>query len=385
MVHEQAERTGDIEKISIRDINIGDRARVDMGDIESMAVSLQIEGQLTPIIVDIGEAGKFNLVEGERRIHAARSIGWTTIEAIKLKTLTPARRKELEIIHCVQRKQLDFIEEARAVKQLVELRKQESLAGGLAKFGKSIRNKDVALELNMSEARMSENLKIADNLEKHPELEAKNYSRTEFLRRVRNQDFFVVEDGAIHKMYKENYLVTTPIGCLDTINDRIIDLAILHPDKFSMDLLKATHERLKPTGQIIAFTAHKDIRDWEDGFASVKMNVGYQPYIWHIKKEENYENFIWAGKNLTAPIRPLTNMISAARPVTSFSPKAKPMQLMTTIIRSCTERGAFVVVPQCEDIETVRCCLELGRNVRAATGNKILRDKLILSVSQTNN
>lgn len=377
----EQERVGDsIVKIKINDVIIGDRARTEMGDIESMALSLQIEQQLLPIIVDIAAGGKYKLVEGERRIRAARQLGWTMIEAILLNTLTDVRRKELELIHCVQREQLTFMEEANAVKKLVEARKNAVLTGGIAKFGRTIRNKDVAMELNMTESRMSENLKIATALEEHPELCADTSSRTEFLRKVRNRDYFVPDGGHLQTTYKENFLVTTPMGCLDTINDKIIDLVILHPDKFNKELLTESYKRLKSTGQVILFCPHQDMRRWEDALQELKMNMGPQPYIWHIKGENDYQNYLWAGKNLLSPIRPMMNMIQAARPEGNLSGKSKPMQLMTNIIKCTTERSAFVVIPCCEDIESVRCCIELGRNVRAATSNKIMRDRLVLSV-----
>jgi ParB/RepB/Spo0J family partition protein len=380
---DKAKRIGDIHELRISDIEIGERARSAMGDIESMAMSLRIEGQLLPIVVDVAPGGKYKLVEGERRIRAATLNNWKKIECILLETLTDLKRAELELVHCLQRQQLSFIEEATAVKRLTEKRKTEGIMGGIAKFGKSIRNKDVAIELNMSESRMSENLRIAEALEDYPELEAQVSSRSEFLRRVRNKDYFVADGGQLQSTYKENFLVTTPLGCIETINDKIIDLAILHPDRVDADLFEAVYKRLKMMGQVIVFCNHADTHTWEELIRSKKMNVGMQPYIWHIKDKGDYQNFLWAGKNLTSPNKPLQNMISAAMPEKSMSPKAKPMQLMSNIIKCCTERGSFVVVPQCEDIETIRCAVDTGRNIRAATANKILRDRLILSVLKT--
>jgi len=395
---EQAQRVGQIEKIKISDIIIGDRARVIMGDLQSMALSLQVEGQLTPLIVDLAGGGRFNLIDGERRIKAARILGWTQIECTMMASLSEDRRKELELVMCVQRQQLTFMEEAIATQDLVNRRKKNGMVGGLAKFGKSIRNKDVAIELNMTESRMSENMRIAEALNDHPELEADNSSRTEFLRRVRNRDYFVPDGGTLQAIYKENFIITTPMGCMETIVDRIIDLAVLHPNSFDQNvdriidlavlhpnsfdqnLLDETHKRLKSQGQIVVFCKHIDLNKWETALKGKGMNIGPQPYIWHVKNEGDYENYLWAGKNITSPIRPMMNMLQAARPAGGLSGKAKPMQLILNIVKCCTERAAFVVVPQCEDIETVRCCIEIGRNIRAATANKILRDKLILSV-----
>jgi hypothetical protein len=325
---------------------------------------------------------QYKLVEGERRIRAAKASNWKEIECIMLETLTDLRRDELELVHCLQRKQLNFLEEARAVKRLTDKRKKEGIMGGMAKFGRSVRNKDVAMELNMTESRMSENLRIADADEAHPDMAVGAKTRAEYLRRVRSKEYYVPDGGVMQSKYKENFIVTTPMGCVETVNDKIVDLAILHPDRVDSDLLDAVFKRLKVMGQIIVFCPHADIHTWEELFKAKKMNIGMQPYIWHIKGEGNYQNFIWAAKNLTSPNKPMTNMIAASKPTDSLSVKSKPIQLVTNIIQCCTDRGGFILVPQCEDIETVRCAVEMGRNIRAASANKILRDRLILSVSK---
>lgn len=378
-----SEEVGVIKRIKIADIIVGERFRQDFADMDEFALSLNIKGQQLPIIVDKATGGKYTLVEGERRIRALKMNGETKVNAIALDTLTKIERMELELLHGIQRQNFPFMVEAMATKKIVEERKRKGTSGGMAKFGRSITNKEVAVELSMSESRMSENLRIAEAVEDHPELEANARSRSRFLREIRSGAFFVADGGAFQSTYKENFTITTPLGCLDTINDKIIDLCILNPDKLEPELFVQVERRLKLSGQVIVFCDHKDLHDWEQLMSNNGMNIGERPYIWHIKVEGDYQNYIWAGKNMTSPMRPMQNMISAARPAKSLHPKAKPMQLVSNIIKCCTERGGFVVVPDCPDIETVRCCVETGRNVRAATQNKILRDKLILSVTKT--
>jgi hypothetical protein len=380
---DKVERVGDIKRLKISDIIIGDRFRTNFDDMDSFALSLNIKGQQLPIIVDLAEGKKYKLVEGERRIRALKMNGETMVDAITLNTLSDVDRMELELLHSIQRENFDFMTEARATKKIVEARRRAGNSGGMAKFGRGITNKEVAVELAMTESRMSENIRIANALDDRPELEAIMKSRTKFLREIRTGSFFVPDGGAMQSTYQENFIITTPLGCMDTINDKIIDLAILHPDKIELELFMEIERRLKLSGQIIIFCSHADCYEWEKILKNNGMNVGPRPYIWHIKGEEDYQNFLWAGRNMLSPNKPLQNMISAARPLKSLHPKAKPMQLMSNIIKCCSDRGAFVVIPDCPDIETVRACVETGRNVRAATSNKILRDKLILSVTKT--
>lgn len=378
---DKPERVG-IKSIPIKDIIVGDRYRKDMADLQNLGLSMQIEGQLLPLVVDIAEGGKYRLIEGERRIRAAKLVGMKELECIMWSTLTELRRKELELVMCVQRQQLHYMEEARAVKDLVDRRKKEGMVGGITKFGTVVRNKDIAVELNMTAARMSEDLRIATALEDRPELEALGYSRSEFLRKVRNREFEAPDDGYFQGVYKQNFIVTTPLGCMETINDRIIDLCILHPDKVDPTLLQEVIKKLKITGQLIIFSTHKECYDWEKILTNNGFNVGPQPYIWHIKDGGDYQNYLWSSPNLLGPLRPMQNMLSASRPNKCLHNKGKPMQLVSNIIKCCTERGAFVVIPECHDIETVRCCVESDRNVRAAVNSKIERDRLILSATK---
>lgn len=66
--------------IDINLITVSDRIRSDVGDIESLARSMKKLGQLQPIGIDSDS----RLVFGERRVRAAKSIGWTHIDAVSI-------------------------------------------------------------------------------------------------------------------------------------------------------------------------------------------------------------------------------------------------------------------------------------------------------------
>src|ERR1700735_2021384 len=63
--------------IPISDVILKARHRSDLGDLESLAVSLRELGQLQPIVV----SANYRLIAGGRRLEAAKSLGWTEIEA----------------------------------------------------------------------------------------------------------------------------------------------------------------------------------------------------------------------------------------------------------------------------------------------------------------
>jgi len=59
----------------IASIKIGDRIRKDMGDLAGLAESIEDLGLLNPIIVSPDGF----LLSGERRLRAAKLLGWTKI------------------------------------------------------------------------------------------------------------------------------------------------------------------------------------------------------------------------------------------------------------------------------------------------------------------
>lgn len=73
-------------RLSLDAITIADRHRHDLGDIKGLAESMTEVGQLQPVVV----TPEHRLVAGQRRLVAARSLGWTEIEVVVVDNLTDA-------------------------------------------------------------------------------------------------------------------------------------------------------------------------------------------------------------------------------------------------------------------------------------------------------
>jgi ParB-like nuclease domain len=73
------------EKAALASIKVGERIRKDPGDIESLAQSMSDFGLLTP--VQIKPDG--TLLCGERRLKAAKLLGWTTIPVTIIEKVDP--------------------------------------------------------------------------------------------------------------------------------------------------------------------------------------------------------------------------------------------------------------------------------------------------------
>ncbi|MCL2834307.1 MAG: ParB/RepB/Spo0J family partition protein [Treponema sp.] len=105
-------------QIPIDEIKIRKRIRKDLGNIPALAESLKKYGQLSPVIIS-----KTNvLIAGERRLNAAKSLGWKTINAVTIDAPGKLAKLELEVEENIQRHAFTPIEEAEASNKLYNLR-----------------------------------------------------------------------------------------------------------------------------------------------------------------------------------------------------------------------------------------------------------------------
>lgn len=109
--------------------------------IEELAVTIEEHGLLQPIVVRKQGTG-YEIIAGERRYRAVRSLGWETIPAI-IKEMTDETTASLALIENLQREDLTPIEEAEAYERLLALQDitQEVLARKLGRSQSTIANK----------------------------------------------------------------------------------------------------------------------------------------------------------------------------------------------------------------------------------------------------
>ena len=105
-------------QVPIGEIKVKRRVRKDLGDIESLAESMRHFGQINPIVIT-----KQNiLIAGERRLEAAKLLGWRTISAIINEFPDALSKLEYEVEENIQRKAFSLEEEADATRKLYKLR-----------------------------------------------------------------------------------------------------------------------------------------------------------------------------------------------------------------------------------------------------------------------
>ena len=94
------------------------RKRFDEEPLNELASSIKLHGVLQPILV-VEKNGRYLIVAGERRFRASKIAGLKEIPCI-VANFNDSEIKEISIIENLQRKDLTPIEEAKAIKQLID-------------------------------------------------------------------------------------------------------------------------------------------------------------------------------------------------------------------------------------------------------------------------
>jgi ParB family chromosome partitioning protein len=123
------------------------RRAFDAGALEELATSIASVGVVQPVIVRQVDDG-YELIAGERRWRAAQQAGFTVVPAI-VRVASDVESLELALIENVVRQQLNPVDEAFALKVLLEDLgvTQEKLAARVGKSRSAIANKIRLLDL----------------------------------------------------------------------------------------------------------------------------------------------------------------------------------------------------------------------------------------------
>ena len=95
------------------------QARSELGNIQELMASIKAKGILAPILVR-PKNDRYEIIAGERRFVASKSIGLKEIPCIEMH-VKDNEALELALIENVQRKDLDSFEEADGLKALVDI------------------------------------------------------------------------------------------------------------------------------------------------------------------------------------------------------------------------------------------------------------------------
>ena len=95
------------------------RKNFDQTALEELASSIKVHGVIQPLVVNDQKDGTYLIIAGERRFRASKLAGLSTVPCI-IKDYSEKQIKEISIIENLQREDLNPIESARAIRQLMD-------------------------------------------------------------------------------------------------------------------------------------------------------------------------------------------------------------------------------------------------------------------------
>lgn len=88
-------------------------------DLEDLIASIKEYGIIQPLIVTRDDDNKYELIAGERRLRASRTLGLKTVPVI-VREVNEQEKLELALIENIQRQDLNAVEEALAYQALID-------------------------------------------------------------------------------------------------------------------------------------------------------------------------------------------------------------------------------------------------------------------------
>ena len=122
VIETTTETEKDVKKIKITQIEPNKtqpRRDFDEEKIEELAESIKEYGLLQPIVVKLNKNGFYTIIAGERRWRASRLAGLKEIPAV-IKDVSEQTEKEITLIENIQREDLNSLEEAAGIKELID-------------------------------------------------------------------------------------------------------------------------------------------------------------------------------------------------------------------------------------------------------------------------
>ena len=373
-----------VHEIPIGVIVIGERQRKDMGDIDSLRLSIEQKGLIQPIVVSQREDGRYDLVAGGRRLAACTELGWENIAASTREELDPLTRRELELEENLRRKDILWHEEVAASAEIHRLKREKYSKSLPGRFGRGGWNqKDTAKELDVSEGKISQDLLIAEEMEKHPEL-INQRTRKEALRAIRHIEAVgYVDESAVLKKLKDCFIQEPHETFYQRMEPAIADLIVTDITHQSYNVIIPLIARtLKLTGNAYLFFPLETFHLLMESIKLNRLITKPKPMIWHIRGEDSYVTFLWCSRAMANPPRYINDHQSHRKDPNAFHTLAKPYQLFYNLIENSTLKGHFVIDPSTYDLALVRVCLDLGRSILANCPIKSVYDQCILEATK---
>ena len=147
--------------IPIEKIIVKDRIRKDFGDIQELAEDIKKNGLINPPVIN----KDYELLAGERRLRACKSLGWEQIPVNMMDTRDALHDLDVEISENEERKGFTKLERQEMYERRVELKKQHSPIG----LNSNDIERQVAKEMGTSRTNMQREKYIVEHKDMIPD------------------------------------------------------------------------------------------------------------------------------------------------------------------------------------------------------------------------
>lgn len=392
-------------EIPISMIEVKERYRGDMGELELLAEDLKARGLIHPICVGPVSGGKkVRLRAGHRRLEAAKLAGWETIRAEQRTGDDKIEALEIERSENFHRKDFHWTELAKLEKAIYDMR--------CAKDPKWSMSQQADMR-DSTKSRVHERIQMAEALDILPEL-------AEFENQYEAKAYFdkLEEQAAIQHMREnlseevlqapswaaEHYIVGNSLERMAELAAECVDFAEIDPP-YGMDLLRRkgrnqneghtgdyneidakaypefmstvcslVYRALKPNSFAVFWYAmqwHTEMYQW---LTSAGFAVNPMPAIWYkgqsgqtaqpdIALASTYEPFFLARKGQPRMIRQGRANVFHFPPVPAvrkIHPTERPIELMEDLLNTILFPGSKILVPFLGSGVTLRAAYRTG-------------------------
>lgn len=431
----EGQRKDKMKHVKLSDILCEDRAREDLGDIDSLVASIKDKGVIQPITIT--SDGK--LLAGGRRYTAATLCGLETIPAIIREDVSEVDAKEIELIENIYRKDFTWQERVKLTAEIDALYRAKDPNWSQAKtadlIGKSvgITNKDMQLAKAIEAIPEISEAKTADDAFKMIKKVQEDAIVKELRRRQEAQSSHAptqangVDAGvaAALKNADQNYIIKDVFKGLEGLRNNghisIIECdppygIDLNSKKASADSVTSTVEGYKEVaadvyaGFLDKLTselfrvAGKDCwmvfwygPTWHQQVLTSLQNAGWKvdeiPAIWvkpngqtlqpELYYARCYEPFFLCrkGKPVMAE-RGRSNVFAYSGASNKYHPTQRPVELIEEIFRTLSVGMDTVLVPFLGSGATLRACYNRGLRGFGFDLDGKYKDKFMLAVEE---
>ena len=397
-------------EVKIKDIKVGKRIRREFGDISGLGVSLQRYGLVNPICVDKDN----NLVAGERRLRAAKGLGWKEITITKFEDLSDIDKREIELEENIQRKALTWQEEVEAKLILHDLKQSEEGKRMQKSGGPGHGVKDTALMLDESVGTVSQDLKLAEAMRMFPTLAKEKNKTTAFKKYQQLQEGFLRAEinrrrdkTIVPNVIHGDCIIETKKmkdGCFDMILADFpfgVDVKksaglgkrgkeVIAYDDSPYDAMELLRKASKELFRVLKDDRHAMFFFAMDNYEKVKKiltEAGFlvesMPLIWNKTYGSSaatgdsfpaaYEPIFWCRKGRRKLNSTMSNVLTYSRvpPKKKQHPNEKPVPLLVALIEACTFSSESVYDPVAGGGSTLEASMETGRECTVCEKNEM--------------